>query len=207
LLQKLTRCRQGITISIDKHIPLGGGLGGGSSDAATTLVALNQLWQTGLTTTQLAEIGVTLGADVPIFIHGHAAWAEGVGEKLTAIQLPEPWYLILNPACAVSTAEVFTDPDLTRNSPRIKIRDFLQGDRLNDCLPVVRKRYPLVATALDWLNRHASAQLTGTGACVFASFATQAEAEDVFNRLPDDLPGFIARGINCSPLLCMTQIG
>jgi 4-diphosphocytidyl-2-C-methyl-D-erythritol kinase len=200
LLQQSTRRRQGVTIGLDKRIPLGGGLGGGSSDAATTLVALNQIWQTGLSNDQLAGLGISLGADVPIFIHGHAAWAEGIGEKLTDIEPEESWYLVLTPDCQVSTAEIFAAPDLTRNSPRIKIRDFLQGDRINDCLPVVREHYPPVAAALDWLDRHATARLTGTGACVFASFRDRAAAEVVYHLLPDKLSGFIAKGINRSPL-------
>jgi 4-diphosphocytidyl-2-C-methyl-D-erythritol kinase len=200
LLQRSTGCRQGVTIGLDKRIPLGGGLGGGSSDAATTLVALNQIWHTGLPTDRLARLGITLGADVPIFIHGHAAWAEGVGEELTDIEPAAPWYLVLTPDCQVSTAEIFADPDLTRNSPRIKIRDFLQGVRTNDCLAVVRRRYPAVAAALDWLDRHATARLTGTGACVFAEFSDRAAAEGVHDQIPGHLSGFVARGINRSPL-------
>jgi 4-diphosphocytidyl-2-C-methyl-D-erythritol kinase len=200
LLQRSTRCRQGVTIGLDKCIPLGGGLGGGSSDAATTLVALNQIWQTGLASSQLAGLGVSLGADVPIFIHGHAAWAEGIGEQLTDIEPEESWYLVLTPDCHVSTAEIFAAPDLTRNSPRIRIRDFLQGDRVNDCVPVVRQRYPLVAAALDWLDHQATARLTGTGACVYAALPDRAAAEMVYSQLPDKLSGFIARGINRSPL-------
>ncbi|MGD8587608.1 MAG: 4-(cytidine 5'-diphospho)-2-C-methyl-D-erythritol kinase [Chromatiales bacterium] len=200
LLQRSTQCRQGVTIGLDKCIPLGGGLGGGSSDAATTLVALNQIWQTGLASSQLAGLGVSLGADVPIFIHGHAAWAEGIGEQLTDIEPEESWYLVLTPDCHVSTAEIFAAPDLTRNSPRIRIRDFLQGDRVNDCVPVVRQRYPLVAAALDWLDHQATARLTGTGACVYAALPDRAAAEMVYSQLPDKLSGFIARGINRSPL-------
>ncbi|MEN8133308.1 MAG: 4-(cytidine 5'-diphospho)-2-C-methyl-D-erythritol kinase [Pseudomonadota bacterium] len=201
LLQQSTECRLGIEIKIDKQLPMGGGLGGGSSDAATTLVALNQIWQTGLTLHQLTELGVTLGADVPIFIHGHAAWAEGIGEELTDLELPEPWYLILIPACHVTTAEIFSDHDLTRNSPRIKIRDFLQGDRINDCLPVVLRHYPQVAESIDWLSDHAPAQMTGTGACVFAAFADRSAAQTVHRLLPDEMQGFVARGVNRSPLL------
>lgn len=200
LLQQTTGCRQGVTIALEKRIPLGGGLGGGSSDAATTLIALNHIWQTGLSSFELARLGITLGADVPIFIHGHAAWAEGIGEKLTDLELPETWYLVLTPDCQVSTAEIFTAPDLTRNSPRIKIRDFFQGDRVNDCLPVVRKRYPPVAAALDWLDQYATARLTGTGACVFAAFTDRTAAEMVYQQLPGNLVGFIAKGINRSPL-------
>ncbi len=201
LLKQHTKPAQGVTISIGKHLPMGGGLGGGSSDAATTLVALNQIWKTGLDNTTLAKLGLTLGADVPIFIHGRAAWAEGIGETLTDLDLPQPLYLVLVPGCQVSTAEIFSAPDLTRNSPRIKIRDFLEGDRRNDCLSVVRRRYNKVAAALDWLDQFAPAQMTGTGACVFAAFSDASAAEAVLNRLPADFVGFVARGINRSPLL------
>jgi 4-diphosphocytidyl-2-C-methyl-D-erythritol kinase len=205
LLQQSTGCKEGVSIGLEKHIPLGGGLGGGSSDAATTLIAMNQIWQTGMTRLQLARLGLSLGADVPIFIHGHAAWAEGIGEKLTDIEPEETWYLVLTPDCHVATAEIFTSPDLTRNSPRIKIRDFLQGDRANDCLPVVRGRYPSVATALDWLDQYAPARLTGTGACVFAAFEDRTAAQLVYQQLPEDLTGFIAKGINRSPLCEMIR--
>ncbi len=201
LLKQHTKPVLGVTISIDKHLPMGGGLGGGSSDAATTLVALNQIWETGLDNTTLAKLGLALGADVPIFIHGRAAWAEGIGETLTDLDLPQPWYLVLAPDCQVSTAEIFSAPDLTRNSPRIRIRDFLEGDRRNDCLSVVRRRYKKVAAALDWLDQFAPAQMTGTGACVFAAFSDASTAEAVLNRLPADFVGFVARGINRSPLL------
>ncbi|MEN8177362.1 MAG: 4-(cytidine 5'-diphospho)-2-C-methyl-D-erythritol kinase [Pseudomonadota bacterium] len=201
LLQTKTHTKQGIEIRLEKRLPMGGGLGGGSSDAATTLLALNQIWEAGLSMTQLADLGIALGADVPIFMHGHAAWAEGIGEQLSEIDLPEPWYLILTPDCQVSTAEIFASPDLTRNSPRIKIRDFLQGERNNDCLPVVRRRHPEVAEALDWLGEHAPAQMTGTGACVFAAFSNESAARAVYRQLPGDLQGFVARGTNQSPLL------
>lgn len=201
LLKKKSKTPLGVEIQVDKKVPMGGGLGGGSSNAATTLLALNQLWNTDLSPLELAELGIKLGADIPIFIHGHAAWAEGVGDKFSDIELPEPWYLILIPNCHVSTAEIFASPDLTRNSPRIKIRDFLQGVRSNDCLPVVRGRYPMVAKALDWLSGFAQARLTGTGACVFAEFNTQTAAHRVFLQLPDDIQGFVARGLNRSPLL------
>lgn len=201
LLKQRTKPIQGVTISIDKRLPMGGGLGGGSSDAATTLVALNQIWETGLDNATLAKLGLALGADVPIFIHGRAAWAEGIGETLTDLDLPQPWYLVLAPDCHVSTAETFSAPDLTRNSPRIRIRDFLEGDRRNDCLSVVRRRYNKVAAALDWLDQFAPAQMTGSGACVFAAFSDASTAEAILNRLPADFVGFVARGINRSPLL------
>jgi 4-diphosphocytidyl-2-C-methyl-D-erythritol kinase len=200
-LQQATGTRLGADITLHKRLPMGGGLGGGSSDAATTLVALNQLWGTGLTQTQLQSIGLRLGADVPIFIHGHAAWAEGIGEQFQPLEPPEHWYLILIPDCHVSTAEIFAQSDLTRHSPRIKIRDFLGGDSRNDCLPVVRRRHPQVAAALDWLNQYAAPRLTGTGACVFAAFDDGQQARAAHRALPANLEGFVTRGINRSPLL------
>ncbi len=191
----------GAEIGIHKRLPLGAGLGGGSSDAATALVALNQLWGTGFSLDQLAEIGLSLGADVPVFVHGHAAWAEGIGEKLTPMPaLPEPWYLVLSPACQVSTAAVFADPSLTRDSPEITIKRFMSGDVRNDCLAVVRHRYPQVAEALDWLAQHGQARLTGTGACVFAAFPGRSQARAVLAQVPDGIRAFIARGMNRSPL-------
>jgi 4-diphosphocytidyl-2-C-methyl-D-erythritol kinase len=205
-LQAATGCTLGAEISLQKRLPMGGGLGGGSSDAATTLVALNQLWKTGLDTYQLQKIGMRLGADVPIFVHGHAAWAEGIGERFEELEPPTDWYLILLPDCQVSTAEIFAQPDLTRHSPRIKIRDFLGGDSRNDCLPVVRRRHPQVAAALDWLNQFAESRLTGTGACVFAAFADEQQARDTCRALPANLDGFVARGINRSPLLERAQL-
>lgn len=204
-LQSVGGSDQGVEITLEKRLPMGGGLGGGSSDAATTLLVLNQLWGLALKQPELKQIALTLGADVPIFIHGHAAWAEGVGEELTDIDLPEKWYLVLQPACHVSTAEIFNQPDLTRHSPRIKIRAFLQGDCQNDCLPVVRRRHPEVAQALDWLNQFADARLTGTGACVFAAFADQQSARALLQKKPASLNGFVARGINHSPLLGLLQ--
>jgi 4-diphosphocytidyl-2-C-methyl-D-erythritol kinase len=201
LLQERTGCGLGAEIRIEKMLPVGGGLGGGSSDAATTLVALNRVWRTGLTAAQLAEIGLALGADVPVFVRGLASWGEGVGEKLTPLDMPEPWYLVLVPACAVSTAAVFADRELTRNSPKITIADFVSGDDRNDCLPVVRRRYPAVAVALEWLSQHARGRLTGTGACVFAAFEEERAARRVLDRLPQGMSGFVARGANRSPLL------
>ena len=200
LLQAETGCSLGADIQLLKRLPPGGGLGGGSSDAATTLAALNRLWGTGLGDAALAELGLRLGADVPVFLFGRAAWGEGIGERLTAIDLPEPWYLVLRPECRVSTAAVFQDPELTRNSPRITIRDFLAGEHGNDCLATVRRRSPAVSDALDWLQRYAEARLTGTGACVFAAFSTRAEAERVQAALPARWQGFVARGRNASPL-------
>lgn len=200
LLQQTTGVRRGATIRIAKRLPLGGGLGGGSSDAATTLVALNQLWRTGLTLAELAELGLTLGADVPVFVHGRAAWAEGVGERLTPVDLAEPWFVVLVPACPVATGAVFNDPDLTRNSPPITITDFAAGPGGNDCEAVVYRRYPEVAAAARWLKQYGQARLTGTGACVFAAFPDGPSAERVLVRLPAGWTGFMARGCNRSPL-------
>jgi len=201
LLQAYANEGAGVDIRIEKRLPMGGGLGGGSSDAATVLVALNSLWDCGLDQDELGRLGLSLGADVPIFVHGHSAWAEGVGECLQPIELPEPWYVVLSPACHVSTGEVFQDPELTRDSSRITIRAFVAGDIRNDCLPVVRKHYPEVAQALDWLAGFSEARLTGTGACVFAGFESQQAARQVLEQLPEGTRGFIARGVNRSPLL------
>ncbi len=205
LLQEATGIRTGVDIYNEKRLPAGAGLGGGSSDAATTLWALNRLWAAGLEPARLAELGLRLGADVPVFLFGRAAWAEGVGEVLTPIDPPQPWYLVVNPAVSVSTAAVFSDPELTRDSPRMTIRDFLSGGGHNDCEAVVRRRHPGVAAALDWLNRFSPARMTGTGACVFAAFATQAEALAVESQLPAGLTGFVARGMNRSPLHEVTE--
>ncbi|MET0072348.1 MAG: 4-(cytidine 5'-diphospho)-2-C-methyl-D-erythritol kinase [Candidatus Thiodiazotropha sp.] len=204
-LQRLSGSRPGVEISLQKQLPMGAGLGGGSSDAATTLMVLNRLWNLSLSPPELMKIALGLGADVPIFIHGHAAWAEGIGEELTDIEIPENWYLLLQPACHVSTADIFSQPDLTRNSPRITIRAFLQGNCHNDCLPVVRRRHPEVAQALDWLNQYADARLTGTGACVFAAFADRQSALDLLAKKPASLDGFVARGVNRSPLKELLQ--
>jgi len=201
LLQQAADTGLGADIRIDKRLPMGGGLGGGSSNAATVLVALNRLWDCGLETERLGRLGLSLGADVPIFVHGHAAWAEGVGERFEPIDLPEPWYLVLTPRCHVSTAAVFQDPELTRDSTRITIRAFAAGDTRNDCLPVVRNRYPEVAQAIDWLSEFSDARLTGTGACVFAGFESEQRAQQVAGRLPAGFEGFVARGRNRSPLL------
>ena len=200
LLRQVTGARQGAEIRIVKRLPLGGGLGGGSSDAATTLVALNHYWRTGLTLTELAELGLRLGADVPVFVRGRAAWAEEVGERLTPVELDEPWFVVMTPACQVATGVVFNDPDLTRNSPLITITDFLTGAGGNDCEAVVYRRYPEVAAAANWLAQSGQARLTGTGACVFAAFPSAARAEQVLARRPPGWSGFIARGRNRSPL-------
>ena len=200
LLQEATGCSAGVTVYNDKRLPLGGGLGGGSSDAATTLTVLNRLWGLDLSLDDLAELGLRLGADVPVFVHGLAAWAEGVGEILTPVTLPELWFLVVNPRVSVSTAAVFSDPGLTRDTPRTKIPDLLAGAGKNDCEAVVRRRYPKVAAALDWLNSYAPARMTGTGGCVFAAFESEADANVVAGQVPDNWTSFVARGVNLSPL-------
>ncbi len=192
----------GANLSVQKRIPMGGGLGGGSSDAATTLVALNQMWRTGLNSEQLAAIGSNLGADVPVFVAGRSAWAEGIGEKLTPVSLgTDTWYLVVFPGVPVPTASVFQAPELTRNSPPTTMRGFLETGGRNDCEAVVRARFPAVGEALDWLGRHAPARLTGTGSCVFAKFARAADAERVAARVPDVWRSWVARGLDTSPLL------
>lgn len=201
LLQAETGCALGVDMAVEKVLPMGGGLGGGSSDAATTLVALNALWRLGLDEERLAALGLSLGADVPVFVRGRAAWAEGVGERLEPVDLPEPWYLVLVPPVGVATAAVFGAPELTRDCPPITIRDFLAGRGGNVCEPVVRARFPAVAEALDWLDRFAPARMTGTGCCVFAAFADEEGAREVVARLPAGWRGFVARGRNRSPLL------
>ena len=191
----------GVDISVKKNIPIGGGLGGGSSDAATTLVALNELWQTGLSIDELSEIGLSLGADIPFFINGNAAWAEGVGDKLTPINLDECFYLVIYPNCGISTKAVFEASDLTRNTPRITIRDFHDGNGKNDCESYIRNHYHDVTEALDWLGEYASSKLTGTGACLFAQFSDENEANEVKYKLPTKWQGYVVKGINKSPLL------
>jgi 4-diphosphocytidyl-2-C-methyl-D-erythritol kinase len=200
-LQQATGCRLGADIRCEKLLPMGGGLGGGSSDAATTLFALNRLWGTGLDENALAELALPLGADVPVFIRGHAAWGEGVGERLTPVVLPEPWYLVLSPPCSVSTKDVFAHPELTRDSSPATLADFVAGDAVNDCLDLVRRHYAPVAKALDWLAHWGGGRLTGTGACVFAVFDDACDAERAMKECPADMRAFVARGMNRSPLL------
>jgi len=200
LLQEAAGVQQGVDIFVNKQLPAGGGIGGGSSDAATTLVALNRLWDVGFPKGKLIELGSRLGADVPVFVAGYAAWAEGVGERLTPLDLPEPWYLVVFPPISVSTAKVFSSPELTRNTPPITISAFLSGAGGNDCEAVVRRYYPSVAEVLDWLNLRAPARLTGTGSGVFAAFPDQAAAQQVLEQLPTPWQGFVAKGLNRSPL-------
>lgn len=198
-LQTASGTRLGATLRVRKRIPMGGGLGGGSSDAATTLLGLNRLWGCRLGIEELAALGLPLGADVPVFVRGFSAWAEGVGERLTPLELPERWYAVIHPGVGVSTRDVFQSPELTRNSPLITIRAFFEAGGRNDCEPVVRARCPEVAAALDWLSRYAPARLTGTGSCIFASCATAIEAERIAARVPDEWTSFVARGLNISP--------
>ena len=199
-LQHACGVRQGAQLRLRKRIPVGGGLGGGSSDAATVLRVLNLLWDTGLSLSELAVLGLNLGSDVPIFVHGSSAWADGRGEQLTPMELPPAWYLIVWPGVQVATAGIFQAPELTRNSPLITIRALSPGQTRNDCEPLVRSRYPAVAEALDWVGGRAPARLSGTGSCVFASFATAADAERVAARVPCEWTSFVARGVNQSPL-------
>jgi len=202
LLQRHAGSGQGVGISVAKRIPLQGGLGGGSSDAATTLVALNELWGVGLGEDELAGLGLSLGADVPVFVRGRSAWAEGVGERLTPLTLPPRCFAVVRPAAAVATVEVFQAPELTRNSPSITIRGFLQTGGRNDCEPVVVGRYPEVGRAIAWLGaRSAGARLTGTGSCVFAAFDSREAAAAALEGLPDGWTGLVAAGLDRSPLL------
>jgi 4-diphosphocytidyl-2-C-methyl-D-erythritol kinase len=204
-LQKAAGIALGASISLRKRIPIGGGLGGGSSDAATVLVALNHLWRVNLAPEELAALGLKLGADVPVFVRGRAAWAEGVGERITPLYPPqapaETHYLILKPNVFVSTAEVFQDPELTRNSPPITINGFLTSGGRNDCWNVVRRRYPEVARAFEWLSRFGPVRLTGTGACVFLACESESRGREILREVPPAWTGFLARGLNDSPLL------
>ncbi|ATX95175.1 MULTISPECIES: 4-(cytidine 5'-diphospho)-2-C-methyl-D-erythritol kinase [Citrobacter] len=190
----------GADISIDKRLPMGGGLGGGSSNAATVLVALNHLWQCGLSIDELAALGLTLGADVPVFVRGHAAFAEGVGEILTPVEPEEKWYLVAHPGVSIPTPMIFNDPDLPRNTPKRSIKTLLKCEFGNDCEVIARKRFREVDAALSWLLEYAPSRLTGTGACVFAEFDTESRARQVLEQAPEWLKGFVAKGVNLSPL-------
>ncbi|WP_417598242.1 4-(cytidine 5'-diphospho)-2-C-methyl-D-erythritol kinase [Oceanospirillum sp.] len=189
-----------ISVQLDKKIPMGGGLGGGSSDAATTLLGLNHIWRLGCSIDELAEIGLTLGADVPVFVRGFAAWAEGVGEKLTPIEPKEACYLVICPECHISTQEIFCHPELTRDTEIMTITRALDQGGHNDCESIARTTYQEVAQAIDWLSQYGKSQMTGTGACIFAGFNDQKSAEAVLAALPDQWQGFIAWGRNRSPL-------
>jgi 4-diphosphocytidyl-2-C-methyl-D-erythritol kinase len=200
-LQVASGTRQGASLGVTKRIPMGGGLGGGSSDAATVLVGLNRLWDCGLNEDDLAAIGIKLGADVPVFVRGRSAWGTGRGELLTAVDLPERWFVLVHPKVHVPTAAVFQAPELTRNSSPITMGGFLQSGGRNDFEPVVRERYPEVGRALDWLGHFAPARLTGTGSCIFAPCASQKAAQDIATRVPAQWRAMVARGMNASPLL------
>jgi len=213
LLQQAAGVKQGVTITLTKRLPLGGGLGGGSSDAATTLFALNRLWDVNWSRARLQELGLQLGADVPFFIFGRSAFVEGAGERLQAIDLPPAWYLVLEPPVSVATAEIFTAPELTRDSKPLKIADFsaacaefsadfwcAERNEYNALQAVVSARYAPVALALEWLKHHGSARMSGSGACVFAHYATQQEAAEVLAKLPAGWRGWVGRGLDRHPL-------
>lgn len=199
-LQQATGCRLGADIAVDKRIPAGGGLGGGSSDAATVLLALNHLWKTGLARSELMRLGLTLGADVPVFVFGASAYAEGVGEQLIPVELAPAWYVVLTPRVAVPTARIFAHPDLKRDSEPIRIQRFSAGPGGNDLQRVVCSMYPEVARHLAWLEQQAPAMMTGSGASVFAAFAGEREARAVLDRLPAGMIGFAAAGMDRHPL-------
>ncbi len=206
LLQQQFCVELGVQISIDKRIPIGGGLGGGSSNAATTLLALNQLWNLDLELTELAAIGIGLGADVPVFVMGSAAWASGIGEQLTPIELSEPWYLVIHPGVQVSTAKIFATEELTRDCDAITIRAFLSGSGINVCEKVACKLYPEIQLAMDWLNQYGKARMTGTGSCVFAAFDSLEQAEGVVSRAPEKWDCFVAKAMNKNPVVTQYQL-
>ena len=193
----------GVSIAVDKQLPMGGGLGGGSSNAATTLLGLNRLWNLNRSLDELAELGLSLGADVPVFVRGHAAWGEGVGEQLTNANPPEDWFLVIKPPCDISTKEIFSEQGLTRDTPGIKIAPAFEGDASryrNDCEDVVRRLYPEVHQSLEWLAQFGPARLTGTGACIFGRFPTESAARIIWESKPSGITGFVAQGVNISPL-------
>ena len=204
LLKEASGAQEGVDIEIEKAIPIGGGLGGGSSDAATVLMALDRLWDTRFGAEALAELAAPLGADVPYFLHGMPAWAEGIGDRLTPIDLAPRWYVVLVPPVAVSTQSIFAAPELTRNTEPLKMEDFSarpgSEQFRNDLEPVVTARYPVVEQHLEWLRRRAPARMTGSGACVFADFASRGEAEAVAGELPGSMQGFVAQGLTQHPL-------
>jgi 4-diphosphocytidyl-2-C-methyl-D-erythritol kinase len=211
LLKEASGTAMGVDIEVDKRIPMGGGLGGGSSDAATVLLALDRLWGTGFGPDVLAELGAALGADIPFFLKGTSAWVEGIGERLTPLEVPRRWYLVLTPPVAVPTGSVFAAPELTRDTEALKMEDFsaqspdgltfatADGFR-NDLEAVVIRRFPVVREHLEWLRKHADARMTGSGACVFAAFASREAAQQVLDRLPRSMDGFIAQGLTQHPL-------
>ena len=200
LLQAAGKVRRGVDITLEKRLPLGGGLGGGSSDAATTLLALNRLWEVDWPRARLQELALELGADVPVFVFGASALAEGVGEKLTPLALPPAWYVVLIPPVEIATARIFQDPDLIRDSIPTKIPPFSSASGINDLEPVVCRLYPVVAEHLAWLKQYGRARVTGSGACVFAEFADESAAREVLRQLPATMHGVIAQGLAFHPL-------
>lgn len=200
LLSEVSGAGLGADIRVKKRIPIGGGLGGGSSDAATTLIALNRLWNLGLPLDEIADLGARLGADVPVFVRAQSAWAEGIGDRLWPIELPEPWYLVVTPPIHVSTAAVFTAEALVRNLPAIDIEQFQAGEGRNVCEPVTRALYPEVGTVLDWLGAHGKPRMSGTGASCFLAFERLRDAERLRHQVPTQWQSFVARGLNRSPL-------
>ena len=197
-------CDKGADIFIDKVLPHGAGLGGGSSNAATTLIALNRLWQLDLQTAELASLGKSLGADVPVFIHGHSAWAEGIGEILKPIDLPESWFVVIKPPVEIPTSEIFQSKELTRDTPAITIATFFEGQYRNDCEAVVLQRFPEVKAAYNWLAQHGKPHLTGTGSCVFLECLSEAQAARIAAAVPAENLAFAVQGINQSPTLTGT---
>lgn len=203
LLQQSTGCRLGADIALTKRLPMGGGLGGGSSNAATALLGLARLWELPVSLDALAELGLRLGADVPVFVRGRAAWAEGIGERLTPVELDTPWFVVVHPGVRIATSAVFGAPQLTRDTPPISMARALQeGPHAwrNDCQPTVRRLYPAVGEALDWLSGFAPSLLTGTGGCVFCRLTHDDQADSILARIGDDWHAFKARGCNISPL-------
>lgn len=208
LLQAETSCGLGVEIHLEKRLPMGGGLGGGSSDAASVLLGLNHLWSLGLTRERLQELGLKLGADVPFFVFGQNAFMEGIGERLQAVTLAPAWYVVLSPAVHVSTQAIFAHPELTRDSEIIKMADFSEASSFswrNDLQTVVCRDHPEVERNIAWLNAHAEARMTGSGACVFAAFDTAAAAQQVLTQLPQDMRGFVAEGLSRHPLSAYAQ--
>jgi 4-diphosphocytidyl-2-C-methyl-D-erythritol kinase len=200
LLREASGRQAGVTIALEKRIPMGGGLGGGSSDAATTLVALNRLWGCGLSSAELQALGLRLGADVPIFIHGRSAFAEGVGERFTDVALPPRWYLLTMPKATVPTPEIFRAPDLRRDTPAIAPAQWRPDMGGNDLEPVACRLYPEVAEHLAWLRARAPARMSGSGACCFAEFESQSAAEAALGALPAGMRGIVAQGMDVHPL-------
>ncbi|MDR2451370.1 MAG: 4-(cytidine 5'-diphospho)-2-C-methyl-D-erythritol kinase [Candidatus Accumulibacter sp.] len=204
-LQIETGCREGVEISNEKRLPMGGGLGGGSSDAATVLLALNHLWQTGVSRRRLREIGLELGADVPVFLFGENAFGEGVGEALRPVNLPPAWYVVLEPPVRVQTTLIFGDPGLVRDTPPISASAWRPGFGRNDLQAVAVRRFPEIARHLAWLARFGEARMTGSGACVFAEFAEESAAREVLGRLPADMRGWVATGLDRHPLCALGE--